>query len=54
MMTLQGLNKYQHAFEITFILYFTYITLIQLVLMPYTGQQSDSDIIHVFFSGKIL
>ena len=49
MMTLQGLNKYQHAFEITFVLCFTYITLIQLVLTPYIGQQSDSDIIHVVF-----
>lgn len=55
MMTLQGLNKYQHAFEITFILYFTYITLIHLVLMAYIEQQSDSYTVHrSFSSGKIL
>lgn len=48
-MTLQGLNKLQHAFEITFVLYFTYVTLIHFVLTPYMGQQSDSDIIHIFF-----
>jgi len=55
MMTLQGLNKYQHAFEITFVLYFTHITLIQFVLTVYIGQQPDSDIFHVFFSsGRIL
>lgn len=49
MMTLQDVNKYQHAFEITFVLYFINFTLIQLVLMSYMGQQSDSDIKHIFF-----
>lgn len=48
-MTLQGLNKNHHAFEITFVLYFTCITLIQFVLTPHIGQQYDSDIIHIFF-----
>lgn len=48
MVTLQCLNKYQPVFEITFVLYFTYITLIQFVLTPYTAQQLDSNIIHVF------
>lgn len=49
MMTLQGLNKYHHAFEITFVLHFACTTLIQFVLTPHIGQQYDSDIIHFFF-----
>lgn len=49
MMTLQHLNKYQHVFEVTFVLYFTYITLIQFVITLCHGQQSNSNIIHVLF-----
>lgn len=49
MMTLQHLNKYQHVFEVTFVLYFTYIALIQFVFTLCHGQQSDSNLIHVLF-----